>query len=541
MSSIYDHSEHVEVANAPPGLEDELRILLNAEAIKFVADLVSKFENDFENLLRKRAKRKLDLDGTNAIPDFTRRDRGEWFISEIPTRLKCRHVDLGDVSPANTQHFVAALKSSAQGIQTDFDDGHCPTWFNQIRGLWNVYRAVHGKIPGVHSIEKVPVLMLRPRAWNMIEHNMLVNGKEVPGPLFDFGLLMFHNARILAQVKSGPFFYLSKLESSTEAKLWNDIFVYTQMKLGLPRGTIKACVLIENILAAFEMEEILYELRDHSAGLNCGMWDYSASIINKFGHRREFVLPDRKKYVSMDRHFLKSYMDLVIQVCHKHGAHVTGGMAAKLVTEKEEKNAIETVCRGKLLEIEAGADGFMVYDLKLVKIMQNLFKKKTSGINQLNVTRGEVNIRADDLLQMPTGGVTLNGLKYNISVGILFIYSWLKGNGHFYFQGGVEDSATAEISRSQVWQWIRHRARLEENGELITFSMVQTVVRTTIDEILRREQIDNQLLNQAADTFLEIVMKHEFPEFITTYLNEEHLFHSVHPNRNSNSKVTSKL
>ncbi|XP_071127457.1 malate synthase-like [Mytilus edulis] len=531
---------NIEVSSPPVNYEHYYRTLLTPEAVKFVADLVNTFDNDVEGIFQERQRRKLLLDSTGGLPDFSKKSailHGNWKVRPVPQRLQCRHVDLGDVSPSNTSHFVASLKTTAQGIQTDFDDGHCPTWKNQLLGLYNIYQFVHGNIAGVPPVDQAPVLMLRPRAWNMIEHNLLVNGKEVPGPLFDFGLLMYHNSRILLDNESGPFFYLSKIEGSNEARLWNKIFDYTERKLDLPHGCIKACVLIENILASFEMEEILYELKDHSAGLNCGIWDYSASFINKFGHRKEFVLPDRNKYVSMDRHFLKSYMDLVVKICHSHGAHATGGMAAPILPNGTTsgtvfKQIVDKVKGGKVKEIQAGVDGFMVYDLRLLQPMQQLFKKMSPTTNQHQIKRPDVNLTAKDLLKMPTGGVTQQGLRHNITVGILFIEAWLRGQGHYYLKGAVEDSATAEISRSQVWQWIRHKAALEDTGAVVTMEMVHNIVQEVIGERFWSAQNSEQFstnhdkdrLLTAARMFEEIVTKRNFPEFITTYLNMDHTF-----------------
>ncbi|XP_034545516.1 malate synthase-like isoform X2 [Notolabrus celidotus] len=439
-------------------------------------------------------------------------------------------------------HFIfkcLTLFSCLNFSLVDFDDGNCPTYFNQIRGLHNVFQAVHSQLHGAPHISQAPVLMLRPRAWNMVEHNMMVEGKEAPGPLFDFGLLMFHCGKMLFENKSGPFFYLSKVESFVEARLWNKIFVWTQEKLGLPLGCIKATVLIENVLAAFEMEEILFELRDHSAGLNCGIWDYSASFVNKFahkscvsppGHRHNFLLPDRSKYVNMEKRFLRSYMDLLVQTCHRRGALATGGMAALLLPQDplsdSHQEVLATVSRLKMLEIEAGVDGFMVYDLRLIEPMQKLFQRHTEGDNQLHQLRTDVSVTPEDLLSMPSGGVTPYGLKYNIAVGVLFMNAWLSGVGHFVYRGQVEDSATAEISRSQVWQWIRHQTRLEDESRVVSRQLVTEVSREVLMELipLCHTVRDKERLHTAADMFLEVVLKRDFPEFITSYLNQDHTF-----------------
>ncbi|XP_078260860.1 malate synthase-like [Rhinoraja longicauda] len=533
-------SAGVELEPPPATLKVEFQTILTPEAIQFLAELVSTFDEDVEEILQLRIVKKLGLDRLGGLPEFLPhtshiREDQSWKVQPVPQKLQNRHIDLGDVSPANTEHFIRALNSTAQGIQTDFDDGHCPTYLNQIQGLFNVYKAVHSQFPDIPHISKVPILMLRPRAWNMVEHNMLVHGKEVPGPLFDFGLLMYHCGLILFENGCGPFFYLSKVESHLEARLWNKIFVWVQKKLGLPNGSIKATVLIENILAAFEMEEILYELRDHSAGLNCGIWDYSASFVNKVGHRREFLLPDRSKYVNIEKTFLKSYMDLLIKTCHKRGALATGGMAALLLPRDKEgldyQRVLANVRRLKLLEINAGVDGFMVFDLDLIKPMTKLFLEHTDGPNQLHVLREDVDVTPSDLLTMPSGGVTLHGLKYNIGVGILFIEAWLRGQGHFYFRGQVEDSATAEISRSQVWQWLRHRVKLEDDGRIVTRNLVQALVKeveTELKDVLHHHTDSSKgQLAVASEIFLEIVQKRDFPEFLTTYLNLEHTFLSA--------------
>ncbi|XP_075471201.1 uncharacterized protein LOC142503102 isoform X2 [Ascaphus truei] len=530
--------DKVDLSIPPPGLENEFHTLLTPDAINFLAELTCDFDHDVDKILWHRTSRKVQLDLANSCPDFSLdtshiRNDSSWKVSPVPRRLQNRHVDIGDTAPSKTERFHKALQSSAQGIQVDFDDGNCPTFFNQIKGIFNVYQVVHNKVAGIPSISKAPVLMLRPRAWNMVEHNMMVNGREIPGPLFDYGLLMYHTGRRLYESESGPFFYLSKVESFLEARLWNQIFVWTEEKLNLPHGSIKATVLIESVLASFEMEEILFELKDHSAGLNCGIWDYSASFVNKFGHRLEFLLPDRSKYVNMEKLFLKSYMDLLVQTCHRRGALATGGMAALLLPEerdcKEYQSVIAAVTRLKLFEINAGVDGFMVYDIDLVEPMQKLFQQHTEGPNQLHVIP-EVAVTQTDLLTMPAGGVTLYGLKYNIAVGILFIDAWFKGEGHFFYRGKVEDSATAEISRSQVWQWMRHQVKLEDDNRTVTRGFVRVLVKEVGCELADEQypsDLDKQRLHTAAEMFLEIVQKRDFPEFITTYLNLDHTFLSA--------------
>ncbi|KAA0709564.1 Bifunctional glyoxylate cycle protein [Triplophysa tibetana] len=476
-------NEGIEMETPPPGLAEEFHTLFSSDALTFLCELISTFQPEVDKVLKLRILRKVQLDLTGGLPVFPkdtahiRNDPG-WRVSPVPHRLHCRHVDVGDLSPCDTQRFIQGLKSTAQGLQVDFDDGNCPTYHNQIKGIYNVYQAVHNQFPDVPPIAQAPVLMLRPRAWNMVEHNMMVYGREVPGPLFDFGLLMFHNAKLLLQNQSGPFFYLSKL--------------------GLPAGSIKATVLIECVLASFEMEEILYELKEHSAGLNCGIWDYSASFVNKFGPRADFLLPDRSKL--------------------------------------------------KLLEIKAGVDGFMVYDMDLIEPMQKLFQLQYPDQNQLLQLRDDVTVTPEDLLVMPAGGVTLYGLRYNIAVGVLFIEAWLSGRGHFFYLGKVEDSATAEISRSQVWQWIRHQVRLEDSGTLVTRALVRGLAEDLMGDLKAaincQTSRDEQRLMTAVSMFLEIVQKNDFPEFLTTYLNLDHTFLSFqnqHEKKHTNKGPKARL
>ncbi|TKS71980.1 Malate synthase [Collichthys lucidus] len=459
----------MELSPPPSGLTAEYETLFTTDSLLFLQNLISTFDEEVDEVLRLRISRKVHLDLSGDLPSFLestehiRRDPS-WRVLPVPPRLQRRHVDIGDLAPCDTQRFIKALQSPAQGIQVDFDDGNCPTYHNQIKGIHNVLKAVHNQIPNVPHISQAPVLMLRPRAWNMVEHNMM------------------------------------------------------------------ATVLIENVLAAFEMEEILYELREHSAGLNCGIWDYSASFVNKFGHRQAFLLPDRSKYVNMEKRFLRSYMDLLVQTCHRRGALATGGMAALLLPHDplsdSHRRVLATVTRLKLLEIEAGVDGFMVYDLNLIEPMQKLFKFHTEDDNQLQQLRNDVTVTPDDLLSMPSGGVTLYGLKYNIAVGVLFINAWLSGNGHFFYRGQVEDSATAEISRSQVWQWIRHQTQLEDDSRVVNRRLVTNLTANVMMELCTvcGSVRARQRLHTAADIFLEVVLRRDFPEFITTYLNMDHTF-----------------
>uniref|UniRef100_A0A3Q4GJ30 malate synthase n=1 Tax=Neolamprologus brichardi TaxID=32507 RepID=A0A3Q4GJ30_NEOBR len=526
---LIPRASSMELCPSPLGLEKEHATLFTTDSLHFLHELISTFDEEVDEILQLRVSKKAQLDLTGDLPSFLESSRHirrdpDWKVLPVPSRLQKRHVDIGDLAPCDTERFIKALLSPAQ-------DGNIYVFKKmnkkKIHMTYNLFlrRPSSADVP---HISQAPVLMLRPRAWNMVEHNMMVEGKEAPGPLFDFGLLMFHCGKALFEHKSGPFFYLSKVEGYMEARLWNKIFVWTQQKLGLPLGSIKATVLIENVLAAFEMEEILYELQEHSAGLNCGIWDYSASFVNKFGHLPAFLLPDRHKYVNMEKHFLRSYMDLLVKTCHRRGALATGGMAALLLPEDPlsdtYRRVLASVTRLKLLEITAGVDGFMVYDLNLVEPMQKLFKVHTEGDNQLDQLRNDVTVFPEDLLSMPSGGVTLNGLKCNIAVGVLFINAWLSGKGHFFYRGQVEDSATAEISRSQVWQWVRHQTRLEDDGRVVSRQLVTDLTKELIMDLSPHCGSVRQRLHTAAKMFQEVIAKRHFPDFITTYLNQDHTF-----------------
>ncbi|XP_026736470.1 uncharacterized protein LOC113500024 [Trichoplusia ni] len=533
-------SKVIFLQSAPPKFEDIQKTIFNDEAVDFLYRLHKEFDVKIEQLFKERLRRTVSIQALSTLNFKQSSERSDktWKVAPLPSRLQNRHLDLGDVSASNTAHFVSALNEDVQGIQVDFDDGHCPTWKNQLQAYYNIKLAVNGKLPGTPlTITTCPVLMLRPRAWNMIEHNILINGKEAIGPLVDFSVLMYHNAKKLFEANSGPYFYLSKLEGASEAKLWNEIFVWTQNELGLPQGTIKACVLIENIISSFELDEILYALKDHSLGLNCGIWDYCASIISKFGDREEFLLPDRNKYVNMDRHFLNSYLRLVVSTCHARGAPATGGMAASMLkpgsdgTDRESKAIITKILTAKTKEIENGVDGFMVYDSRVVPYVNELWKKSGATPNQIS-RQFDVNITAEDLLSIPRDGVTVQGLKHNVAISILFIYYWLAGIGHFFYSGNVEDSATAEISRYQIWQWIRFSPPLEDDPKQhVTQKLVEKAASgfaAHAHKNLCRSNAERKRLTAARYMSMELFLTRNPPEFITSYLNDNHKFRTLH-------------
>jgi malate synthase len=462
--------------------------ILTPEALSFVADLHRRFNPTREKLLARRREVQERLDRDPAYrPDFlpeTREIReGDWKVAPVPAALQDRRVEI--TGPVDRKMVINALNSGASMFMADFEDSHSPTWSGTIEGQINLRDAVRRSIrytsPEGKSYalnDKVATLLVRPRGWHLVEKHMLVDNQPVSGSLFDFGLFFFHNAREQIARGAGPFFYLPKMESHLEARLWNDVFVEAQKILGLPRGTIKATVLIETILAAFEMDEILYELRDHSAGLNCGRWDYIFSFIKKFRAHPEYVMPDRA-LVTMNVHFLKSYSHLLIQTCHKRGAHAMGGMAAQIPIKGDEKAnqaAMEKVRADKLREVTAGHDGTWVAHPGLVPIAKAIFDEHMKGPNQLGNLRPDVKVSAADLLAVPEGAITEQGLRTNAEVSLLYLESWLRGVGCVPIHNLMEDAATAEISRAQIWQWIRHPQGVLADGRKVTRELFKQVL-----------------------------------------------------------------
>src|SRR5436309_2345963 len=492
--------------------------ILTSEAREFVARLARRFEPRRRELLRGRVDRQRDFDA-GAFPTFLEstaqvRD-ADWRVAPIPHDLLDRRVEI--TGPVDRKMVINALNSGAQVYMADFEDSHSPTWRGTIEGQINLRDAVAGTIE-FKTAEKhytlnptVATLIVRPRGWHLVERHVLVDGEPVSGSLFDFGLFFFHNAKALIAKGSGPYFYLPKLESHLEARLWNDVFVAAQDGLGIPRGTIRATVLIETIPAAFEMDEILYELRDHAAGLNCGRWDYIFSFIKKFRSRPGFVLPDRAR-VTMDRHFLKSYVDLLIQTCHKRRIHAMGGMAAQIPIKSDaelNEAALDKVWQDKIREVHAGHDGTWVAHPGLVPVASGAFASLAAS-HQLAVLRDDVHVSPRDLLTVPDGEITEAGLRTNIDVGIQYLESWLRGVGCVPIYNLMEDAATAEISRSQVWQWLRHGVRLS-NGRQVTPGLVESLMA----EEMETKQLSGGKFDLAAKLFGQLMTGTEFPEFLT--------------------------
>jgi len=498
--------------------------VLTADARAFLLKLAARFEPRRQELLARRQTVQREIDH-GKLPDFLPETaeirQSEWEVAPIPKDLLDRRVEI--TGPVYRKMIINALNSGANVFMADFEDSNSPTWSNNIEGQQNLRDAIRGTIRYQSPEGKqyrlgsnLATLVVRPRGWHLDEKHFLVEGKPISGALFDFGLFFFHNARTLLNKGTGPYFYLPKLENHLEARLWNDVFCFSQDELGIPRGSIRATVLIETILAAFEMDEILYELREHSSGLNCGRWDYIFSYIKKFRAHPEFVLPDRSE-VTMEVHFLSSYVELLIQICHRRGIHAMGGMAAQIPIRNDaaaNEQALEKVRRDKLREVHAGHDGTWVAHPGLVSVAKEIFDKYMPEANQISSSRKSARtIQAQDLLMAPKGDITEKGLRWNIDVGLQYLHSWLQGSGCVPIYNLMEDAATAEICRAQVWQWVRHGAHLKD-GRLVTDEMVKEIIHQRAAELGSNKNNDEKL-RQAADVLEELTTSQEFAEFLT--------------------------
>ncbi|HVZ83565.1 MAG TPA: malate synthase A [Terracidiphilus sp.] len=507
----------------------ELSEILAPEALEFLAQLHVRFEHERRTLLRRRQERQKAIDA-GEFPDFLPETQwirdSEWHAAPVVVDLADRRVEI--TGPVDRKMVINALNSGANCFMADFEDSNSPTWMNNLSGQANLRDAVLGTIeymsPDGRSYklgERVATLLVRPRGWHLIEKHLLVDGEPISGSLFDFGLYFFHNAKLLLTKGSGPYFYLPKMQSHLEARLWNDIFVFAQDYLGIARGSIRATVLIETILAAFEMDEILYELREHSAGLNCGRWDYIFSFIKTFAKFSDFVLPDRSE-VTMEKHFLKSYVELLIHTCHRRGVHAMGGMAAQIPIKADAEanaKAFEKVQKDKLREVLAGHDGTWVAHPGLVPLAKDIFDSHMKEPNQIAKKREDIRVVAGDLLKAPVGAITYDGLRLNIDVGIRYIEAWLRGSGCVPIYNLMEDAATAEISRMQVWQWRRFGA-ICSDGRKIASELIRETITSQIQTI--RESIGDQAFTQtrfeeAARLFERLSIADEPIEFMTLY------------------------
>ena len=498
--------------------------ILTPEALAFVAGLQREFNPRRKELLARREARKQRIDA-GELPDFLPETQAirdaEWKVAPIPADLQDRRVEI--TGPVDRKMIINALNCGASVFMADFEDANAPTWSNNIEGQLNLRDAVRRTISFASGAkqyslhEKIATLVVRPRGWHLAENHLIVDGEPVSASLFDFALYFFHNAKEAMSRGTGPYFYLPKMESHLEARLWNDVFVRAQEQLGVPNGTIRATVLIETILAAFEMDEILYELRDHSAGLNCGRWDYIFSFIKKFRAHARFVMPDRAS-VGMDKPFLASYVALLIKTCHRRGIHAMGGMAAQIPIKNDDAAndaAMQKVVADKLREVRAGHDGTWVAHPGLVPIAKKIFDEGMPGPNQIERTRDGVNVSAADLLQVPEGVITEKGLRQNINVGILYLEAWLGGLGCVPLYNLMEDAATAEISRTQLWQWIHHHARLDDGRE-VTPQLYAQIRDEELQAVGSRPH-----LAAAASIFDDLILNETLADFLTLPAYEE--------------------
>lgn len=510
----------------------EFAQILTPEALQFIEKLEREFGPRRRELLNDRVKRQAAIDG-GELPDFLpsteyiRKDL--WRIASIPSDMQSRRVEI--TGPTDRKMIINALNSGASVFMADFEDANSPTWENLIQGQINLRDAIEGTIslqnPDGKEYklnEQVAVLHVRPRGWHLPEKHVLVEGKPMSGSLFDFGLFFFLNAHRLLDKGTGPYFYLPKLESHLEARLWNDVFNFAQDELKLPRGTIKVTVLIETILAAFEMDEILYELRDHITGLNAGRWDYIFSIIKKFHRHPEFILPDRAQ-ITMVVPFMRAYTELLVQTCHKRGAHAIGGMAAFIPSRKDpqvNEIALAKVREDKLRESSDGFDGTWVAHPDLVPVAKAVFDSVLKeNPHQKGRLREEVRVTAQDLRNMniQNASITESGLRLNINVSLQYLDSWLRGSGAVGIYNLMEDTATAEISRAQIWQWLHHPSVALSDGRKITSELYRNILLEELDKVkgLSSQPADaSNTIETAKAIFDELVMYPNFIEFLTT-------------------------
>ena len=517
--------ELIEPQQAQPGVARET--ILTAEALGFVAELATRFTPRVKQRLAARQERQLRLDRGEEL-DFLSETHevreADWVVAPLPTDLLDRRVEI--TGPTDRKMVINALNSGANCYMADFEDSNTPTWTNLVEGQNNLHDAVRRTIEyadpasGKHYAlkDKLAVLLVRPRGWHLWEHHMRVGEEPVPGALFDFGLYFYHNARLLLEQGSGPYFYLPKMESHLEARLWNEVFNFAQDYLGIPRGRVKATVLIETIPASFEMHEILYELHEHSAGLNCGRWDYIFSFIKRFRNRPDYVIPDRQQ-VTMTQPFMRAYSQLVIQTCHRRNVHAMGGMAAQIPIKNDEaanQAAIEKVRADKLREVQDGHDGTWVAHPALVPVARDVFDTYMPAANQIARKREDVQVSAAELVAVPTGERSDAGLRYNMRVALQYLAAWLSGSGAVPIYHLMEDAATAEISRAQIWQWLHHHATVEG------VALDSERVRKTLDEEM--QQVCNELgaerfaaghFQEAREIFEHLCLDREFAEFLT--------------------------
>jgi malate synthase len=518
--------EGIAITGAMPAAYQQI---LTPQAVAFVAKLARKFEQRRRELMAQRVRRQAEFDA-GKLPDFLPETRNiresEWTVGPVPADLQDRRVEI--TGPTDRKMVINALNCGANVFMADFEDSNAPTWSNMIEGQINLRDAIRRSIsfssPEGKQYQLNPstaTLLVRPRGWHLMEHHLLVDGEPVSGAIFDFALYVFHNAKESIARNTGPYFYLPKMESHLEARLWNDIFVMAQRELGVPLGTIKATVLIETVLAAFEMDEILHELREHCVGLNIGRWDYIFSCIKKFRSNKDFCLADRSQ-VTMTAPFMRAYALLLVKTCHRRNAFAMGGMAAQIPIKNDtaaNEAALAKVHADKEREATDGCDGTWVAHPGLVGIAKAIFDKHMPAANQVSRQRPDVQVTAKDLLDFkPEAPITEAGLRNNISVGIQYIGAWLSGNGCVPVYNLMEDAATAEISRSQIWQWMRSPKGVLDDGRKVTKEMFRKMLPEELARV-RRELGETAWqagrYEEAAQLFDEITTSDDYVEFLT--------------------------
>jgi malate synthase len=509
-------------------MKQEFQQVLTPEALRFIEKLERNFGTRRRELLQKRLERQQEIDLGKLpgfLPETEHIRNGDWTVAPIPEDLQDRRVEI--TGPVDRKMVINALNSGAKVFMADFEDATSPSWHNIMSGQVNLRDAVRKTISYQNESgkayqlnEKIATLKVRPRGWHLEEKHIELDGQRMSASLVDFGLFFFHNAKELIKRGSGPYFYLPKMESYLEARLWNEVFCFAQDELNIPQGTIKATVLIETIMSAFEMDEILYELKEHSAGLNCGRWDYIFSYLKKLRNCESVILPDRAQ-VTMTVGFMRSYSLLAIKTCHKRNAHAMGGMAAQIPVKNNleaNEKAYEKVRADKEREATDGHDGTWVAHPALIQVAMDVFDEHMKTPNQLNRKREDVEVTAEDLLEVPDGTISEEGVRTNIDVGIRYLASWLSGRGAAPIHNLMEDAATAEISRAQIWQWIRHPRGILEDGRKLTFGLYDQMreeeVRN-IREVIGEVAFQKGNFEKAIEVFDELVKRDEFIDFLT--------------------------
>lgn len=513
-------------------VDAKYKTILTDDAIAFLVCLNERFEGRRQDLLNRRREKQEKIDSGD-LPGFSSETRNireaNWTVAPIPTDLMDRRVEI--TGPVDRKMIINGFNSGAKVFMADFEDSNAPTWQNNLEGQINLrdavnktitYRSPEGK--KYELARQTAVLMVRPRGWHLNEKHFLVGGHEISASLFDFGLFFYHNAKNLIARGTAPYFYLPKMQSHQEARLWNDVFVFSENEIGVAPGTIRATVLIETIYAAFEMDEILYELRRYIAGLNCGRWDYIFSFIKAFRERPEFVLPDRAQ-VTMEQPFLRAYVQLLVDTCHRRGVHAMGGMAAQIPIRNDpaaSEDAFRKVRQDKVREVRAGHDGTWVAHPGLVEIAMEAFNTEMQGPNQIHRRLDGLQTAVEELLAIPQGQITEEGLRRNIDVSLRYLAAWLTGNGCVPLYNLMEDAATAEISRTQIWQWIRHGAKLQD-GRPVS----ERLVRQLFDEIcgsIRAEvgaaRFDSGRFSTAVEILESLTTAKNCPDFLMSVAYE---------------------